>query len=278
LALFARQAGRQQDGLNSLGLVAALMALANPNTLLDVGLQLSFMANLSLVLYATPLTETLVLLAGPVGEYILQTFAALITTLPVIAYHFNRISLLAFPVNPLILPAQPPVMILGGLALLAGASAKRLAFIPGILPRSPPGQVLDLGQGARLEMLAASRSGAVLLLEWRKFRALLPIGLDKDLCQSLLEDPGPMLVTALLLTSSGEADLNPPEWLQAWEPQLALLSVAAGDRRARGAASHARPYPAAQRSKWLGGGGEQVEKRARNLPYLLWKSYGEIPN
>ncbi|MEJ2601096.1 MAG: ComEC/Rec2 family competence protein, partial [Anaerolineales bacterium] len=56
LALFARQVGRQQDGLNSLGLVAALMALANPNILWDVGFQLSFMATLGLVLYAEPLT------------------------------------------------------------------------------------------------------------------------------------------------------------------------------------------------------------------------------
>jgi beta-lactamase superfamily II metal-dependent hydrolase len=82
-------------------------------------------------------------------------------------------------------------------------------------------------------VLAANRSGAVLLLEWRNFRALLPIGLDEDLCQSLLEDPGPLPVNALLLASSGAADLSPPEWLQAWGPQVVLLSVGSGDRRAR---------------------------------------------
>jgi competence protein ComEC len=71
------------------------------------------------------------------------------------------------------------------------------------------------------------------LLEWRNFRTLLPIGLDEDLCQALLEEPGPMPVNALLLASSGAADLNPSEWLQAWEPQAVLLSVASGDRRAR---------------------------------------------
>jgi competence protein ComEC len=91
-----------------------------------------------------------------------------------------------------------------------------------------------------------SRSGAVLLLEWRNFHTLLPIGLDEDLCQSLLEDPGSMPVNALLLASSGAADLNPPEWLQAWGPQLVLLSVASGDRRARPAPevlSAAQGYP-----------------------------------
>jgi competence protein ComEC len=89
LALFARQVGRQQNGLNSLGLAAALMALANPNLLWDVGFQLSFMAILGLVLYATSLSEaflrlasrllssiTAQRLAGPVGEYVLLTLAA----------------------------------------------------------------------------------------------------------------------------------------------------------------------------------------------------------
>jgi hypothetical protein len=41
-----------------------------------------------------------------------------------------------------------------------------------------------------------------------------------------------MPVNALLLASSGAAEINPPEWLQAWEPQVMLLSVEAGDRRA----------------------------------------------
>jgi hypothetical protein len=91
----------------------------------------------------------------------------------------------------------------------------------------------SLGQGARLEVLAASRSGAVLLLEWRNFRTSLPVGLDEDLCQSLLEEPGLLPVNALLLASSGAADLNPPEWLPAWGPQVVLLSVGSGDRRAR---------------------------------------------
>jgi beta-lactamase superfamily II metal-dependent hydrolase len=70
-------------------------------------------------------------------------------------------------------------------------------------------------------------------LEWRSFCALLPIGLDDDLCQALLEEPGPMPVTALMLASSGVADSDPPEWLQAWEPQIMLLSVAPEDRHAR---------------------------------------------
>ena len=97
---------------------------------------------------------------------------------------------------------------------------------PGRLPRytptgryelidgSPSTRALSesLGQppaaGAPSPGLSGSRSGVVLLLEWRNFRALL-------------------------LASSGAADRNPFEWLQAQEPQVALLSVALSDRRAR---------------------------------------------
>jgi len=59
-------------------------------------------------------------IAAPVGEYLLFTLAAQLLTLPITLYHFQRISLSAVLVNPLVLPAQPPVMILGGLAVLLG--------------------------------------------------------------------------------------------------------------------------------------------------------------
>ena len=131
LSLFARQIGRRQNGINALGITAAAMAIANPHIPWDVGFQLSFAATLGLVLYAEPMAEaftrlaarklpqeTAKKLAGPVGEYFLFTIAAQITTLPIMAYHFGRISLIAFLTNPVILPVQPPIMTVGGLALI----------------------------------------------------------------------------------------------------------------------------------------------------------------
>jgi competence protein ComEC len=132
-ALFARQVGRRQQALNTLAITAALMVLVNPQVPWDVGFQLSFAATLGLVLYAQPMQDGFASLlsrrvsqerarkvAGPVGEYVLFTIAAQITTLPIMAYHFSSISWVAFLANPAILPAQPPVMILGGLALILG--------------------------------------------------------------------------------------------------------------------------------------------------------------
>jgi competence protein ComEC len=132
-AMFASLVGRRQDGLNTLAVVAAVMAAFNPQVLWNVGFQLSFAATLGLVLYAEPLkgaferlasryvpVETAQKWSPPVGEYLLFTLAAQVLVLPIIIYNFQRISLSSLIANPLILPAQPPVMILGGLALLAG--------------------------------------------------------------------------------------------------------------------------------------------------------------
>ena len=131
--LLANRIGRQTHGMASLGGAAILMSIINPSVLWDVGFQLSFAATLGLILYAEPLQNWFVRtasrwveeslaerLAGPIGEYILFTLAAQLTTLPLIAYYFRRISLASFLTNPVILPVQPAVMILAGLATLAG--------------------------------------------------------------------------------------------------------------------------------------------------------------
>ncbi len=133
LTLLGYQLGRRQVGLNSLAIVAAVMAVITPMVLWDVSFQLSFAATLGIMLYAGMFSEwfthlaerystttTAKRLAGPVGAYFLLTLAAQITTLPLMIYYFKRFSLTAFIANPLILPAQPPLMVLGGLSVLSG--------------------------------------------------------------------------------------------------------------------------------------------------------------
>jgi competence protein ComEC len=131
LALFARQVGRRQFALNTLLAVAFVMTLWNPLLVWDVGFQLSFFATLGLILYAEPFSQiadqtikryfpasTAERFAELFSEFVLLTLAAQLTTIPIMAYHFQRISLVSFIANPFILPAQPAVMILGGLAVL----------------------------------------------------------------------------------------------------------------------------------------------------------------
>lgn len=131
LALFARQVGRRQTALNTLLAVALFMCIWNPLYIWDVGFQLSFFATLGLILYAEPFSQfanrviTKLLPASTAeraaelfSEFVLLTLAAQLTTIPIMAYHFQRISLVSFIANPFILPPQPAVMILGGLAML----------------------------------------------------------------------------------------------------------------------------------------------------------------
>jgi competence protein ComEC len=92
------------------------------------------------------------------------------------------------------------------------------------------GHVLELGEGARLQVLSAGSRGAVLLLEWEDFRALLPVGLNFESMEELQNDPDIEPVAVLLLVESGYAPLNTLEWIDRWNPQLVVLSVAADDR------------------------------------------------
>jgi competence protein ComEC len=131
LSIIAQQLGRRQHGLNAAALASLIMALFNPQVPWDISFQLSLSATIGLILYADPLSnwflyfssrilplEKAQTLVGPVSEFVLFTFAAQFTTLPVMLYHFKAFSLNTFLTNPVILPVQPPIMILGGLALI----------------------------------------------------------------------------------------------------------------------------------------------------------------
>ena len=67
---------------------------------------------------------------------------------------------------------------------------------------------MNLGAGANLHVLAAGKRGAILLLEWGHFRALLPLGANFEDLEVLHygRDIGP--VTALLLADNGYTPSN----------------------------------------------------------------------
>ncbi|GAB4415780.1 MAG: hypothetical protein Kow002_01130 [Anaerolineales bacterium] len=438
LSLMARLFGRRNTGLNALVFTAFIMAFIDPNIPWDVGFQLSFFATLGLIVYAEPFQNWAVhwvtrftdpgvaqKLAKPISEYVLFTLAAQLTTLPIMAYHFKQISLISLIANPFILPVQPAVMILGGIALLfsliwiplgtlaalvawpfvaytirvvelfdrvphgtielgnlsllfvicfylalliwtlarhrikdffqaqketlpnlpattvaavllvlvsivwraayalpdgrlhitfldvgsadailvetpqgehilinggpsastlsdglgrrmpplsrdlewlivASTQEKQLSALPRVVERfrpnnvlwsgnveasfaarnlrawfideripviqAEPGMILELGQGAHMSVVDVNTRGAVLLIEWRAFRALLPAGMNFSTLEALSmgEEIGP--VNLLLIADSGYAPVNPPEWILNLSPQVLVLSVEAGDR------------------------------------------------
>ena len=438
ISLTIRQLGRRNDGLNALMLSAVIMSIFNPHIPWDVGFQLSFFATLGLILYAEPFQNwavnlitrytspgTAQKLAAPISEYILLTLAAQLTTLPIMAYHFKRISLVSLIANPFILPVQPAVMIVGGIAvilsliwlplgavaafgawpfvaytirlvelfdllpngvivlgdfslwlvilfyvalltwtfarhrikeffsgegenlptiplmtaatvltvlvimtwraaftapdgnlhvtfldvgsadailiqtpggrnilvnggpsasmlsdglgrrlpptnrrldwlIIASTQENQLSGLPRVVERIRPSNVLwagnveasfsarnldewfidqnipvtraetgselDLGEGAVLHILNVNSRGAVLLLEWKEFRALLPVGINFTALEELKYGEEVKKISLLLIADSGYAPINPPEWITNLNPQIIVLSVAAGDK------------------------------------------------
>ncbi|NOH01372.1 MAG: hypothetical protein HND47_05055 [Chloroflexi bacterium] len=91
------------------------------------------------------------------------------------------------------------------------------------------GQRLELGDGAFIEVQAAGPRGSVLLIEYGSFRALLPIGVGEGTFESLEFGNSIGKVDVLLLAESGYAPGNPPDIVENLNPQLVVLSVAAGD-------------------------------------------------
>ncbi len=137
LLVIGSQLNRKTFVPTSLALAALLLSLHDPNVLLDIGFQLSFLAVLGLGLFADPLSlrfrrlldrflpvHAASVLHRFLNEPLIVSFAAQITTLPLIVLYFGRLSLAALPVNMLIVPVQSAVLLLGM------AAAVVYAFIP----------------------------------------------------------------------------------------------------------------------------------------------------
>lgn len=137
-AIMGSSIARRGNLLNSLGLSVLVMVLWNPQLPWDIGFQFSVMATLGLSLYATPIQACVEdklnarlkenhakNLASFVSETFFLTLIAQVMVLPLHIYHFRQFSWLFLIANPLILPLQPLVMILGLIALVGG-----LIFVP----------------------------------------------------------------------------------------------------------------------------------------------------
>ncbi len=134
LSLLAIIAGRRTYALASLAVAAFLMTLWNPLLLWDVGFQLSFVATLGLVLLVPPMEtylegtlsrllskERAKAMVRLLSEPLLVTLAAQLAVWPLTVYYFHRFSLISPLSNFLIIPAQPGVMMIGGLATVIGS-------------------------------------------------------------------------------------------------------------------------------------------------------------
>jgi competence protein ComEC len=134
---------------------------------------------------------------------------------------------------PRVVERIPPSRVLWAGNVEASFSARNLNewFIDESIPvtQAETDSELNLGDGAILHILNVNSRGAVLLLEWNEFRALLPVGINFSVQEELNYGEAIKTTSLLLVADSGYAPINPPEWISNLNPQLIVLSVAAGD-------------------------------------------------
>jgi competence protein ComEC len=109
------------------------MLLWNPNWLLNISFQLSFLATLGVVVVAPVLLDWMKVVPKIIKEDLAVTLAAQLLVLPIIAYNFYQISLVGILVNSLILWSIPIVMISGFIALGMGIINLFLGQIAGLV-------------------------------------------------------------------------------------------------------------------------------------------------
>ena len=93
LGLLALTVGRKNDFYNSWGAAAWIILILYPGELFQVGFQLSFLTTLGII-YLTPWLER-----KGCGKLLAVPLAASMTSTPILAYHFNQISLIAPFIN-----------------------------------------------------------------------------------------------------------------------------------------------------------------------------------
>lgn len=127
--LLAALAGRPASRWYAVLLAAALTLTVNPRAAADPGWQLSFAAVLAMLALSRPLRERLETRSLPtaLAEALALTLAATIGTAPLLAVHFERLSLVSVPANLLAVLAVGPVMWIGTLAAALGQLSPTLA-------------------------------------------------------------------------------------------------------------------------------------------------------
>ncbi len=132
LLLLAQKIGRLRSADRAVVLAATTMLAINPSLLkADVGFQLSFMAVLSIIYLKPILDDKTISWPNPwrLKDILTMTLAAQLGTLPILIFHFGRLSLVSPLANLLIVPLLPVIMISGMILSFAGLIWLTLAKI-----------------------------------------------------------------------------------------------------------------------------------------------------
>ena len=134
LSFFALTAGRQVSIFLLILFTATVMLVHTPTSLIsDISFQLSFAAVLGILLLSPSLTSLFSFVSSRLymRESLVLTLAAGITTLPIISYHFDRVSIISPLANMLVAPLIPPAMLMSAIATFFGIIAAPLGMFVG---------------------------------------------------------------------------------------------------------------------------------------------------
>ena len=237
----AHALGRPAGAPHALVLAAAVMTAATPSILSDLSFQLSFAGALAIAALAPTLSQRFLSgdrgLRGTLLDLAMINAIALAATMPLIALHFERVSLVALPANLLTTPLFA-WMFLGGASVgvigliseqLATAAAWPLAWLPlrwfTLIAESFAGW-----PGAERTVAGFTAGHAALIYAAMAIIAVRPYGehlRPRGIRSRLPAQAAPILAAAVLAAAAAAV------WLAAFERDDALrihfLDVGQGD-------------------------------------------------
>lgn len=138
IAILARYLHRPEAALRALVFATVLMAFWNPLVVwLDTGFMLSVLATFGLITLApfieTKLTRVPAWERFNIRSILATTIAVEIFILPALLYTSGVLSLVSLPINVVVLPLVPLVMLSGFVVGVLGLVHPLLAFVPGVV-------------------------------------------------------------------------------------------------------------------------------------------------
>lgn len=134
IALLARYLNRPAAALRALAFATCTMLLWNPLVLLDVGFVLSILATFGLVTISPWMESKLSFMPqGGMRDAAATTLSVQLFVLPALLYYTGVLSLVALPLNALVLPLVPLSMLLGFVAGMLALVHPVLGLLPGLI-------------------------------------------------------------------------------------------------------------------------------------------------
>ncbi len=181
---------RERDIYNTIALAAFIILIISPASIFNISFQLSFAAVLSVIYFVPPLLKRFlkekenihIRTPPPIEQKLLRlvvisivvSFVAILGTAPILAYHFNHISIIGIVANVLVIP------LIGFLALPLGLLSSLMI---------PISKVLAIGLinvGELVLGLALHIIGFLSALPWGSFRISTPTTLEITLFYTLI--------------------------------------------------------------------------------------------